>query len=271
MRNIKFWNIVDVKDLVARLEVEKGFIGRKICKLLINSFFPTGENSDEKKIQRCIHLIKMNREASRRFYQLNAEFIDPQDCFHFMFNILTSIKEFVRKISPELDDTAVEKENSRKRRRKLYSNSDSDVMSDASDTVTETSTMLENTANTTNTTNAEAVAEDSQEIEDHPYKDNEVVGGILDIVCILWIAKSEELSKPENDEHRNSLEKKAGKWMRLFFKHFKATSVINPVVYLSSFLPEKAVAHVASYCLAKAKDDTNWKTHVDSLCHWRKG
>ena len=269
MRNIKFWNIVEVKDLVARLEVEKGFIGRKICKLLINSYFPTtGDGCEVKQLERSISLIQMNRAASRRFYQLSAEFINSPDCFQFMVNILTSVRMFIKKIAPGLDDTEVQKENSKKRKRKLYSNSDSEVMSDASDTVTETSTMLENT---TNTTSVEAGAEDSQEIEDHPYKDNEVVGGILDIVCILWMAKSEELSKPENDGYRNSFEKKAGKWMTQFFKHFKATAVINPVVFLSSFLPERAVAHVASYCLAKAKDDTNWKTHVDSLCHWRKG
>lgn len=268
MRNIKFWNIVDVKDLVARLEVEKGFNGRKISNLLINSYFPNGEDSEkhEKQIQRCILLIQMNRVASRKFYQLSAELINPEDCFQFMFNILSSVKDWIKKISPGLDDTT--KENLKKRRRKLYSNSDSDVMSDASDTVTETSTVLENT---TNTTNVEAGAEDSQELEDHPYKDNEVVGGVLDIVCILWIAKFEELSQAENDEYRSSFEKKAGKMMKMFFMHFKSTAVINPVVYLSSFLPERAVAHVASYCLAKAKDDTNWKTHVDSLCHWRKG
>ena len=42
-------------------------------------------------------------------------------------------------------------------------------------------------------------------------------------------------------------------------------------VYLSSFLPEKAVAPIASYCLAKLKEEDGWKTYADCLCNWRMG
>ena len=31
------------------------------------------------------------------------------------------------------------------------------------------------------------------------------------------------------------------------------------------------MAHVASYCLARVKDEDGWQTHVDCLCNWRKG
>ena len=41
--------------------------------------------------------------------------------------------------------------------------------------------------------------------------------------------------------------------------------------YLASFMPERVVAPVASYCLARVKEEENWKTHVDCLCNWRKG
>ena len=67
------------------------------------------------------------------------------------------------------------------------------------------------------------------------------------------------------------LEKKAGRWLTLFFKHFRGTSVCGTVVYLASFLSERMVAPVASYCLARVKEEEGWKTHVDCLCNWRKG
>ena len=42
-------------------------------------------------------------------------------------------------------------------------------------------------------------------------------------------------------------------------------------VFFSSFLPERSVSAVASYCLSRVKEEEGWKTHVDSLCNWRKG
>lgn len=241
---------------MARLEVDAGFVGRKICKLLFNSYFPDDE---EKKLERCIYMINMNKAASRKFYQLSAELLSAEDCCKFMLSILTSVKLWIKTRSPALDDTDI----SGKRKRKLYSNSDSDVMSDT-DLTTDASTVTE--ANTTSASGSE-----DQEVEDHPYNDLEVVGGVLDIVGILWLTKSDKFCLSENDVIRNLLEKKASKCMTIFFKCFKATPVISPVIYLSSFLPERAVCHVASYCLAKAKEDDNWKTPVDSLCNWRKG
>lgn len=206
-------------------------------------------------------MINMNRLASRRFYQLSAELLSPEESCKFMLSVLSSIKIWIKSKSPALDDTA----SSGKRKRKLYTNSDSDVMSET-DLLSEASTMLENT-----TSASASTQEGPEENEDHPYNDLVVVGGVLDIVCILWLSKADQLSKAENDVFRNLLEKKTAKTMTLFFKFFKTTPVISPVVYLSSFLPERGVAHVASYCLAKAKEENNWKTAVDSLCNWRKG
>jgi len=269
IRSIKFWNVCPVEHLLARMEKDKAYICRRILNLLFNSYFPLNQ-SDEVKLNRCIHMIKTNKKASRKFYQYATENLDAESTMIFMLNILTSVKIWIRArtgANLEQDD----KENNCKKRRKLYSNSDSEMMSEDN---TENSTVLETTNSTTasavNSTTAAAPAEEEVE-EEHEYDDPSVVSGILDIVCVMWRTKITDMSQPENDEMRSALEKKAGKWMTLFFKYFKSSPVISTIVYLSSYLPERAVAHVASYCLARVKDEEGWQTHVDCLCNWRKG
>ena len=52
-------------------------------------------------------------------------------------------------------------------------------------------------------------------------KDTTVVSGLLDIVCILWVFRSKEISKAENQEYRAILEKKSGQILTLLFKYYK--------------------------------------------------
>ena len=259
-----------MEHLLARLEKDKAFVCRRITKLLYNSYFPKNQ-TEEVTLQRCIHMIKMNRAATRRFYQYASEILDVEPSLVFMLNILTSVKNWVKaktrsgSVSSLSED---DKENVGKKRRKLYSNSESSVMEDSNNT--ESSTVLETTA--VNSTTAGSNIEENVAVdEDHPYNDMNVVEGVLDIVCVIWRSKIADICKPENDEMRSALEKKAGKWMLLFFKYFKNTPVINTVVFFSSFLPERSVSVLASFCLARVKEDENWKIHADCLCNWRKG
>ena len=259
-----------MEHLLARLEKDKAFVCRRITKLLYNSYFPKNQ-TDEVTLQRCIHMIKMNRAATRKFYQYASEILDVEPSLVFMLNILTSVKNWVKaktssgSVSSLSED---DKENVGKKRRKLYSNSETSVMEEANST--ESSTVLETTsANSTSTGGNEA--ENETVDEDHPYNDLNIVGSVLDIVCVIWRSKIADICQPENDEMRSALEKKAGKWMLLFFKYFKNTPVITTVVFFSSFLPERTVSVLASYCLARVKEEESWKIHADCLCNWRKG
>ena len=175
------------------------------------------------RLERCIHMIKMNNLAARRFYQFAAEMMDVEAAMMFMLNILSSVKIWIK--SKTGAESAEDKENHGKKRRKLYSDSESSVMMEEE----EQSTVLENTSNTNNTACEQNTGVDSSD-EDHPYNDESVVGGVLDIVCVIWNAKISEICRPEHDEMRSALEKKAGKWMMLFFKYFKHTPVIRTVV-----------------------------------------
>merc|ERR1719369_339498 len=126
-----FWNICPLQHLLARLEVDKPFVCRRIAKLLLNSYFPP-DQADEVKLERCIHLVQTNRGASRRFYQYCGEMLDIPGAVKLMVAILTSVKIWVKaKIGGrQLEEDEEDKENNAKKRRKLYSSS---MLSDGTD------------------------------------------------------------------------------------------------------------------------------------------
>ncbi|EDO49585.1 predicted protein [Nematostella vectensis] len=69
MKAIKFWTIVPLDHLLARLEVESSApVMRKLVKLLMNSFHPLNKEPDV-QVTRCSALWEANPMAARRFYQ----------------------------------------------------------------------------------------------------------------------------------------------------------------------------------------------------------
>ena len=111
-----------------------------------------------------------------------------------------------------------------------------------------------------------------EEEQDHPYSNPEVVWGVLDVVCVLWARHNVEMCKDENIEMRSTLEKKAGKWLLILFKHFRASPACGTIVYLASFLPDRLVAKLASYSRAEVRaGKEHWQGCADSLCNWRRG
>ncbi len=65
--------VCSLDSLLVRLEVDRAPVCGRIVRLLFNSFFPMtsavaagdSDHRDEVKIQRCVYLIKKNRNASR--------------------------------------------------------------------------------------------------------------------------------------------------------------------------------------------------------------
>ncbi len=95
IKSIKYWDICPLDDLLARLEVDKPVARQKIVKLLMNSFFPTDKEEDT-KVERCIYLIKENRQASRKFYEQCEKQLDLHDCVKFFLAVLVHIRRFVK-------------------------------------------------------------------------------------------------------------------------------------------------------------------------------
>ena len=103
VRGINFWSIVPVYELVARLSVEKEQSGLKILELLMGGFFPV-EKSEEDKIRRCIYLVKMDRENSRKFYDYASGQITVHDTVKFVLAVLKYVRLHVKQVVATPED-----------------------------------------------------------------------------------------------------------------------------------------------------------------------
>ena len=135
------------------MEVDKPSVGTRIVKLLFNSFVPSDKGEDT-KIERCIYLIKSNRNASRKFYEYSEEMLTLHDTVKFMLAILAYLRKHVKNMfaSESSDEDDGNKENGFKRprpyadrskhqtkkRKKLHSAGD--VLNETSDESLSTST-----------------------------------------------------------------------------------------------------------------------------------
>jgi hypothetical protein len=57
------------------------------------------------------------------------------------------------------------------------------------------------------------------------FSDVSIVTALLDIACIMWVARSGDIAKPENNEYRAVLEKRATGILSLLFKFYKVRNV----------------------------------------------
>ena len=262
VRSINYWDVVSLNSLLARLEVDKPFIRRRIVKLLRNSFCPSNVD-DEKFLQRCIHLVSTSRPASRRFYQ-DAN-LTLEDASRLILAVLSSVKQWVKNLPEE----EVGKTSAGGGRRKLYNSMVDDTMST---TASSASSLVPDVMATSEDQEGDGGEEEEEPEPEHPYSNPEVVWGVLDVVCVLWTRHNVEMSKDENIEMRSTLEKKAGKCLMVLFRHFRASPACGTIVYLASFLPDRLVAPLASYSMAKVRGgEEHWQGCADSLCNWRRG
>ena len=278
VKAIKYWDVCPIEGLLAQLENDKPPARQKIVKLLMNSFFP-GNVDEDTKVERCIYLIKENRAASRKFYEVVEKQLDLHDCVKFLLAILVRIKRFVKsKLAAQnegMDDSSAslpslegssDKENSmmatsssalndgnnaitsgqrKAKRRRLYNHNE---ISELREPSTSQSTTFSDTTSVAATSTVPNTANDLD--------DPSVVCGLLDIVCIFWVYRSKDLSLSDNAEYKSLVEKKASKILIMLFKHYKSTDVIGPVVYLCSLLPHSALSTIAGFCLSRIKSMT---------------
>ena len=260
VRSIKFWDVVALDSLLARLEVDKPFICRRIVRLLFKSYLPLGAG-EEVVLERCIHLVRASRPASRRFYQHAGE-LPLEEAAKLIVSILSSVRQWVKSLPvlEEEEDGEASMLEGRKGKRKLGRTQDT-----VDDTTCSslTSLVLEDTP---------GKERQEEEQEEHPYHDLEVVWGVLDVACVLWVQHNSELCQETKNDLRSVLEKKAGKCLSIIFKHFRASPACSTVVYLASFLPDRLVAPLASFSTARVREGAlHWQGAVDSLCNWRRG
>ncbi len=115
VRTIRYFDVVPVDHLLARLEIERPNLCKKIVKLLFNSFFPLDENN-QVQLERCISLVETNRNASRKLYEYGVESMPLHNAIWFMLTVLVNVKRFVsaemaQKMSSSSDSSEIESQD----------------------------------------------------------------------------------------------------------------------------------------------------------------
>ena len=273
IKTIQFWSICPIEDLLDRLAKDKKNLAQKIVSLLFNSFFPLDQN-EEGKIERAVYLVKNQVDASRRFYLYLERLSGLHDTVKFMLAVLVNLKRKAQELLQESQEYE-DKEN-------INTNNIADKGDDHephSGPSNESTVLKDGSIRLANDT------------LHHSLGDVQVVQGLIDIVCVLWMSRCQELAEPKNAEYRSLLEKKSSKILTLLFKVYKSCSVHRSVIYLSSFLPHSAALTTVSFCLSRLKSadieelpvekylswnkneaiNAEFTTYVDALCNWRRG
>ena len=248
---------------MARLEVDKPVVCKRIVKVLINSFFPK-DVTEKMLLDRTSHLVRENREASRKFFLHSTDELPIELAVKFMVVIMSGMQYWIKKTSRG-EERRMGNGNARKRRQ-LYNSSNSTTLLEEEE---------EEAANAVSDMSLSSVgsASSSSSVEphqNHPFWDTNILGGFIDILCVLWWTRGRELYQERYDALRSSLENVAERSVTRFFVQFRNTPLIGGVVYLASFLSRGSADHVTTFCMSKVRTDPEFQTYVDALCNWRR-
>lgn len=96
LRTIKYWSIVPIEHLLARLVVDSEPVNRRIMKLIFGSFLPV-EASGEEQLERCITLITSNSLAARQFFRYAPEHMNLQDTVAYISMLCKAVLAAMQK------------------------------------------------------------------------------------------------------------------------------------------------------------------------------
>ncbi|XP_043190471.1 condensin-2 complex subunit G2-like isoform X2 [Amphibalanus amphitrite] len=255
IKNIRYFDVVPVKDLLARLAMDEPPVCRRIVQLMVNSFFPSGE-SDETLLSRCICLIQENREASRRFYHHSEKVLTLEDAVRLMIAIRQALTLHARKLQARqasagetsrqrhMAAAGSNKENSmaggsRPGKRRLHNVDDRSVLSDAS----------QESASSSDDSALEPAAPPPPS---SPLDKEEVVVGLVDVTAVLWTCRLTELA--QRPDLLETLQQAWGRVLPLLFNQHRDAPAAGSLLYVASLLPHAVMTPLASHCLSALKE-----------------
>jgi hypothetical protein len=121
IRSIKYFEIVDVDDILMRLACDSDKIVDQICKLISNSFFPF-EKSISIQISRLLDFIERNSTAAKKFYQNVSKFVPLSSVSKLIHVVNKYLKKIVqskkskKKLTQTSDDSPQTIQQQKKRK-----------------------------------------------------------------------------------------------------------------------------------------------------------
>jgi len=237
LKAIKFWNIVPLEQLLCQLEVEQSAaVIRRIVKLLVNSFHPTGKGADV-QVTRCSALWKSNPIAARKFYQYVHLHSTVSATGKFVVFLCHCLVKFAQK---EGDESNLSLENDTQ----------------------------ENIDSAENKENADS-------LENEDTFDTGVLAGMAETIAICWGGIKDKLDKSGNEATKTKLVEKFTKALPKLFGAFKQHPRIQAAcLVVAGFLPSSSLPAFSAKCLSSLSTlpastlNTEYGPLLNCLCAW---
>lgn len=271
IQSIRYFDIVPVKHIIARLACDEPPVCRRLVQLMANSFFPAND-TDETVLSRCIYLIQQDPTASRQFYLHSSTAVEIGNAVKLLVVIRQALAIHVRrhlnqqqKKSQPISSASHErhrksplcdKENPpnvapRSGKRRLHNAEERNVL-------TETS-QESGSSDDSVTTGSCSV------LEQLP-----VVRSLVEVAGVLWTARMSELGQ------RPDLERQLyAAWtpvLPMLYNFYKDTEVAAPVMYLCSLVPHSAMAAMSSHCMSALRrqlaPEDQYGHYVEAMVNW---
>ncbi|KAK3582983.1 hypothetical protein CHS0354_027108 [Potamilus streckersoni] len=248
LRAIKYWNVVPVNHLLARLACDSAPVVRRIMKLIFNSFMPMDQTGSV-KIFRIKTLIESNPAAARQFFKYISQHMDLNETAKYMILLCRSVLVCIK------EDSAAKKSEE----------GDSNSREKTKDV-------------------GMGEGEDKGEDEDSDVEDSEltmknvpVLRMLIEGLAIIWTTIGKDIQKPQNEEIYRDLVKKFCIAIPEMLGAFEDAQLCNALVLLAGYLPHKYLQPLSRSCLSKLRklktDCTveEYSSVLESLCSWGRG
>ncbi|GAB1606710.1 hypothetical protein Ahia01_000953600 [Argonauta hians] len=236
LRKVKFWSIVPVEHLLARLASDSDPVARRIMKTIFNSYLPLDKPVSE-QIFRTISLIESNPQAARVFFHHAPKFMTLEQVESFILLLCSCILRCIRDTRQASEDSLSEHEISRDKSAELE------------------------------------VAYEGDSICFDLEKD--IIRGFLDAIIILWTVKEAEFAKPANHKSKEKLNKIFAKALSIMTREYKDPQLLATMLIIAGKLPSKLVPYLSHRCLSKLqklsdKDSVreDFSALIQTTCSW---
>ncbi|XP_060075557.1 condensin-2 complex subunit G2-like [Ylistrum balloti] len=245
IRAIKYWDIVPMEHVLARLEIDSHPVVRRIMKLLQSTFMPL-DKPKSVQLDRCIALIESSRGAARQFFHHAPAQMSVEDTATYMISIVACILRCIK---------------AEKSKREEGENSEQ-----------------EGVDKSTSQDGASEKIEDEEEEEDETLTihNTEVMAGLVEAVVILWSVINNDLKKRQNHAIEENLQTKISIGVTEMMKFFDDPQVCSALINLAGFVPYNSVPTISRTCLSKLKKMSvesvteDYSSYLDALCKWDK-
>ncbi|KAK6038515.1 hypothetical protein COOONC_23981 [Cooperia oncophora] len=239
-RYIRFFDVVPMEEVLARLQVETSeSVRREIVPLIFKSFFPDKDRADQsEKMRRIAFLIKHGRICALTFHRL-------------LFPLgLVTVKEAVEHI---LFMTIV-----------VYRSFSKGMSADAT---IDGSMRLDDTIATLSGPSQDIPMPDEN---NQVWKRNQV---FLECVVVMWMSMRKALMETKYSTEKQKLDNLETKVFKKLFQCFRNTSLIGTTMLIGSMLPPSSLDSVTQSVLSllneKVVDESVMEPYLEATAQWR--